>query len=722
MPQKPLISLNIAFLSIFSVFFFCALSIESNSTEAQAALPPLLQFSDGKPVKNLSEWNKRRKEISELMIKYFIGSFPKKTPAIHASQVISDLQMDNGTRKRRIRVTYDTPNKKSLEMEVWTPKKNGPSPLIIIAPRFYQIYWAEDALERGYTVCLFPGVDSHHREKDFPGYDSVWKDFQSDYPKSNWTEISTKAWLASRCIDYLTSKIFEGEVDENKISMIGFSRYGKQAMIAAAYDERISCVVARSPGSPASSPYRYTSRNTFAEDPSDFPSQWFLPSLKNYAGRENEIPIDAHGWYALIAPRHCLIHTAHNDGAEPTFAVEKAYIEGRSVYRFLKSANNLRIDYRTGGHSSGPPPENINSFERRRNLDWIDHCFGLQSFDINKKFPEKLIHEFNWESWSKKQNKASLKINHSAPITEKIKWVLGNEPSKLPSTKKDIYLSKEESDLMTHDRWTPNGVTRVPIHFGAGVKGNLFYKKGDGKPKPVVIWLHPLSYHSGYNEGYGVQGTTIYHRLAENGFAVIAYDQCGFGLRLLEGRDFYNNHPQWSKLGRMVKDARDAISFVLDPKKATQDNVPAMDSKKIFFLGYSTGSLTALYTGAIDNRVTGIACFSGLNPLRGTEEILSTGGSRRLWELHNLLPKLGFFEGDESSIPFDYDDIIKEVSPRHCLIVTPNKDRFTDHRYLKSILNNIRSQNFEWKETNDVNRFQKEQHQIFLNWFSSLNK
>ena len=72
MPRKPLTLLNIAFLSLFSVFFFCALSIESNSNEAQAALPPLLQFSDGKPVKNLSEWNKRRKEISELMIKYFI--------------------------------------------------------------------------------------------------------------------------------------------------------------------------------------------------------------------------------------------------------------------------------------------------------------------------------------------------------------------------------------------------------------------------------------------------------------------------------------------------------------------------------------------------------------------------------------------------------------------------------------------------------------------------
>ena len=110
--------------------------------------------------------------------------------------------------------------------------------------------------------------------------------------------------------------------------------------------------------------------------PSDFQSEWFLPSLRNFTGRENELPIDAHGWYALIAPRHCLIHTAHNDGAEPTFAVEKGYIEGRSVYRLLGAEKNLRIDYRPGGHSSGPPPEQVSRADRQRNLDWIDLAFG----------------------------------------------------------------------------------------------------------------------------------------------------------------------------------------------------------------------------------------------------------------------------------------------------------------------------------------------------------
>ena len=128
------------------------------------------------------------------------------------------------------------------------PSGAGPFPLLLTAPRFYQRYWAVDALERGYAVCLFPGVDSHHREADYAGYDSVWQTVRREFPNVTWTEISTKAWLASRCIDYLLGDSSVVKISPGQIAIIGFSRYGKQAIIAGAFDERITCVVARSPG------------------------------------------------------------------------------------------------------------------------------------------------------------------------------------------------------------------------------------------------------------------------------------------------------------------------------------------------------------------------------------------------------------------------------------------------------------------------------------------
>ena len=278
------------------------------------------------------------------MVEHFIGSYPEQTPAILSAEVTASKTHEDGSVRRRIRVVLDTPRRVAFEMALWAPSGAGPFPLLLTAPRFYQRAWAEDALERGYAVCLFPGVDSHHREADYAGYDSVWQTVRREFPDATWTEISTKAWLASRCIDYLLGDSSVVKISPGQIAIIGFSRYGKQSMIAGAFDERITCVVARSPGSPGASPYRLTSRNTYAEAPSDFPSEWFLPSLRNFTGRENDLPIDAHGWYALIAPRAYLIHTAHNDGSEPTFAVEKGYIEGRSVYRLLGAEQNLRID------------------------------------------------------------------------------------------------------------------------------------------------------------------------------------------------------------------------------------------------------------------------------------------------------------------------------------------------------------------------------------------
>ena len=657
---------------------------------SRAELPPLLEFLDGRKVEALDDWEERREEIRSLLIKYFIGSFPAETPKIVGAKVISEKVHDDGSIRRRIRVTLDTPNRVDVEMALWLPDGKDRFPLLLTAPRFYQRYWAEDALKRGYAVCLFPGVDSHHREADYPGYDSVWQTVRKEYAKATWTEISTKGWLASRCIDYLLGDQSVAEIDADKIAIIGFSRYGKQAMIAGAFDERISCVVARSPGSPASCPYRFTSRNTYAEAPSDFPSEWFLPSLRNFTGRENELPIDAHGWYGLIAPRHCLIHTAHNDGAEPTFAVEKAYIEGRSVYRLLGAEQNLRIDYRIGGHSSGPPPEQVSRADRQRNLDWMDLAFG-RGLTKHVEFPEQLIHDFDWKQWRSQQNTARLAIAKNAPSIERVKWSLGQAPKTLPLVDQSEFFTDAESSLMTHDRWTPRGVRRVPIHFGQGVRGNLFFKEGLVTPAPVVVWLHPLSYHSGYNEGYGVQGTTVYHRLAENGFAVIAYDQCGFGLRLVEGRDFYKNHPSWSKLGRMVMDARAAVSFAVEGRGSAKSAIPEFDIKRVFLLGYSSGALTAMYASALDDRVAGVACFSGWTPLRDAVNGRATGGNRRLWELHGMQPLLGLFDGRESEMPFDYDDVLGLVLPKPCLVVTPQHDRLLiSTRYRKSSIGSDR--------------------------------
>ena len=719
---------------IYSGAFLAAWTIGHRSISAEPAdfqpmadLPPLLEFADGTPAASIEDWQRRREEIRSLLMQHFTGSPPPEAPTIVSARVASRCEGADGALRKRIEITLATPRLRSFEIALWLPPGEEPFPLLLTQPRDYQIPWAEMALARGYAVALYPGVDSHHREPDYPGYHSVWETFREEYPQATWTEIITKAWLASRTLDYLLGPEQGHRFAKGQVGIIGFSRYGKQSLIAAAFDERITAVVARSPGSPGSSPYRFTSRETFAEAPADFPGEWFLPSLREFTGREHELPIDAHGWYALIAPRRCLIHTAHNDGSEPTFAVERAYLAGRDVYRRLGAAEHFRIHYRPGQH--GP----ITESQRQENLDWFDLAFERGEIRPDA-FPEEFLHAFDWEAWKADQLPADLAMpaagmpgeTATAVLRRRVGWMLGEPPEEFPGDGIYTLLTAEESAMMTHDRWAVPGVTRLPVSFGENVRGNLYFDPSHEGRRPVVIWLHPYSYHSGYNEGYGVEGTTVYHRLAAEGYAVLAYDQCGFGLRLLEGREFYTAHPHWSRLGRMVYDVQRAVDFVVEGEGRMADlpdtDLPQFDPEQIYLLGYALGGIVALHAAALDERIAGVASFAGFAPWRSDTDVRTTGGVRRLAEWHALLPKLALFEGCEERIPYDFGDLLRQIAPRRCLIVAPQQDRFHDVRKVRQCLEHASD---AWEKStgglttifpDDHNRFQVEQHRLFLRW------
>ncbi|MGQ9592690.1 MAG: glucuronyl esterase domain-containing protein [Planctomycetota bacterium] len=152
-----------------------------------------------------------------------------------------------------MRLEFAAHGRPSFEKGVWIPGGAGPFPVLLVAPRHYQIPWAEDALARGYLVCLYPGIDHMHSEPDYPGWERAWETFRAAHPGATWTEILAKAWLASRALDHILDPGSRYPVARGQVAIIGHSRYGKQAMVAAAFDERIAAVVARSAGTPTSS-------------------------------------------------------------------------------------------------------------------------------------------------------------------------------------------------------------------------------------------------------------------------------------------------------------------------------------------------------------------------------------------------------------------------------------------------------------------------------------
>jgi pimeloyl-ACP methyl ester carboxylesterase len=96
----------------------------------------------------------------------------------------------------------------------------------------------------------------------------------------------------------------------------------------------------------------------------------------------------------------------------------------------------------------------------------------------------------------------------------------------------------------------------------------------------------------------------------------------------------------------------------------------------MYLVGYALGAKVGLITAALDDRVKGVAAVCGIDPLRLSTAEKGTEGVRHYSHLHGLLPRLGYFVGQESRLPFDFDEVLAAVAPRRALIVAPALDRY----------------------------------------------
>lgn len=690
-----------------------------------ADLPDAMTFLNGKMVKTMDDWEARKAEIKELWCDTFIGQYPKEIPAPLSAEMVKTENCEDGSTRKRIVLTFDTPNRKSFEIEVWTPKSSHTQsrPLLLTQPRNYQReMWGEAALKRGYVVCIYPGLDAHHNEKDYPDYQNVWKHFKNEYPDATWnSSLGIQAWLASRTLDYLLDPKYGFRIDPEAVGITGFSRYGKQSVYAAAFDERFTCVVARSSGTPTACAYRFAARQSFMESVSseDCPLVWLIDRARTFHGRENELPIEGNALMACIAPRHLMIPTAYNDGSDPTFGVERSYLNAKKAWRFLGREENICLSYRKGNHSP------VTDEQVKHNLDFFDLAFGRGTVRASD-FPVRLIHAFDWQVWKAKQRESDLAIPEQASVRQTIEWMLGEQPASI--AKADTYHIKTGAELgvpdWSRERWNPGGIKRVPFSFGANMHGNIFFDPERETYKATVIWLHPWNYSHGSNEGYGVQGTTIYYRLAKAGYKVVMYDQFGFGDHLTDAIDFYDRYPYWSKMGRAVYDVHKVIDFLVDGQGITAEAVPPTDPAKIHICGFAYGGMVGLYATALDERIAGLACFSGFTPMRTDTDAKPTGGIRQYWQWHALLPKLGLYHGKETALPYDYDDLLALIAPRKCLVYAPTRDRFADTKDVKACIKGARAAwadegGLTFMSPDDICRFQKDQQDVAVGWMGS---
>jgi len=625
-------------------------------------------------VETPEQWPARREELKNLFKQWIIGSVPPPPDNLHVASL--EEKADANATVRNLVLTFGPEDKAALRVELIIPPGEGPFP-VFLTQSFHR-EWSLIAVRRGYIACVYAGSD------DADDTDT----FAAAYPEYDWSRITQRAWAASRCIDYLQTV---PQADVSKIAITGHSRNGKLSLIASALDERIAIVIESSSGAGGVLTTRYSSEQQASEGielmTRNFPS-WFHPRWRFFVGREQKLPIDLHELVALSAPRPCLFTTALNDNVESTWSLQQTYLAAQRVYRFLDAEPNLRIIYRPGRHETWP-------LILEQYLDWCDTHFGRGTYH----FPERLIHPQNWNDW---QAKSGITINpvdwsqhNEVPsgsvsdwekrrtgVRENIQWMLGENPPEGRNIPKR-YSYDIRHIATTLEQEAPNGVEKMTIEFGEHLYADVYRQAGSsGVKQPAVLWLHPFSFSNGYVPAYK-RGMPAYISLARAGFAVFCFDQIGHGLRIEEVEHFYQRHPRWSLLGKMVRDTRAALDAI--------EQYSLADSNRIYAVGYSMGSMVGLHTAALDERLSGMA-VAGIPPLfRLDTDANETGGIQRWSHLHMLIPQLGAFIGSENRVPYDVDDLLSAFAPRPLLVVSPQLDREAPLEVVTESVNSARS-------------------------------
>jgi hypothetical protein len=297
-------------------------------------LPDPLVFADGTPVRTARDWTTRRRpEIIRLYEAEIFGHTPAKTPRV--TWLVTE---DHGPKKQIVGTVGDGPEAPRIRVTLnLPPGAPGPVPVILLlnfggggAP-VAEPPVAAEILARGWGYAV-------------AGYNDIQPDRINTFDRGvigatsatppgpgEWGTIGAWAWGASRIIDYLA---LDKAVDAKRIALYGHSRLGKTALWASALDDRIAAVFSSCSGEMGAALSRRDWGETVDDMTQNFP-YWFAGNFQKWAGRWNEMPVDAHMLIALSAPRPVFATGGTTDQWADPVGMFLAEVAAGPVYRLL---------------------------------------------------------------------------------------------------------------------------------------------------------------------------------------------------------------------------------------------------------------------------------------------------------------------------------------------------------------------------------------------------
>jgi len=344
---------------------YAATGHASNYDEAKVGTLPLpdpLVRSDGRVVRDAATWTKeRRPELIELYEREIFGRVPERAPKVTATVVATDPAAMDGTAVRKDLVFRfgEGVGAVAVNVVLFTPAKaSGPVPVAL------QLLFGYPAgitpppappTAEGKAPARRPSADAgpvaDFLARDF-GYASVrYTEIQPDVATTHsagvqalaytpgqtkpaageWGTIAVWAWAASRMLDYLET---DRAVDAKRVALIGHSRLGKTVLWAGARDPRFALIFASCAGEMGAALARRDYGETVDDVAANFP-WWLVSTFPKYAGRWQDLPVDAHTVIALNAPRPVFVTGGTQDQWADPQGQFLALVAAGPVYRLL---------------------------------------------------------------------------------------------------------------------------------------------------------------------------------------------------------------------------------------------------------------------------------------------------------------------------------------------------------------------------------------------------
>jgi hypothetical protein len=355
---------------------------------ARPELPDPLTLFDGKKVTTKEEWvNKRRPELKELFQHYMYGYFPPKPDNLQFKLERVDRKALGGKATlKEVTISFGPPGTPKMHLMLFVPnQRKGPAPVFLglnfsgnhtlvndpkvrlpeaWLPKNYpgvkdnhatdagrgklvNVWAIEQTIDRGYAVAtIYCGdIDPDRPDKREGIQPHLRKPGQESGPH-DWGTIAAWAWGLQRAVDYLVT---DPDIDARRIIIVGHSRLGKTALLAAAFDERVALAIPHQAGCGGTAPSRRLGdkgAESVKRINTSFP-HWFNGEFKEFNDHPERLPFDQHCLIALTAPRPVLL----------TNAVEDTWANPAGQFELLKAAEPVYRLLGAGGLEDHKRPE-----------------------------------------------------------------------------------------------------------------------------------------------------------------------------------------------------------------------------------------------------------------------------------------------------------------------------------------------------------------------------